>query len=282
MSTPPNIVICTPIFGSPETSHVTLAYHRAQMNFAKDPSIGFLRLAACQSDIVRARSRMVRQFLEDPHATHLLWWDEDVAGDPQQIAACLSGMIASGHDVVAAPYPGKKVDWNAAAVSVLSGGQPEWGAYKWSYGYHSLPPVDGQPGGGVRPDMCVEVECCRGGFMLISRTCLERMVKEYEEELWFTDVVDGKPYRTVAIYMLTMSAMRIAGVATTERRLDAEDFAFCARWRKMGGSVYLYVGNGSPLNHIGMMTFRGAREGIYDGAVPESMPAMHGPGLAKT
>ena len=53
-------------------------------------------------DLVRARSRAVRLFLETS-AAHLLFWDSDVEGS----AEALRGMIAEDVDCIASTYPKK-------------------------------------------------------------------------------------------------------------------------------------------------------------------------------
>ena len=68
------------------------------------PKTRFARRHAFQRDIVRARSRLARQFIESP-CTHLLFID----GDNVPNSAALHGMLKADRDVVACPYPRREI-----------------------------------------------------------------------------------------------------------------------------------------------------------------------------
>lgn len=73
-----------------------------------DPKI----LVGC--DLVRARSRIVRIFLQETDGTHLLFLDADVACTP----SALSGMIACEVDAIGCAYPKKHIDAYGRSVDL--------------------------------------------------------------------------------------------------------------------------------------------------------------------
>jgi hypothetical protein len=90
------------------------------------------------------------------------------------------------------------------------------------------------------------------GFTLISERCMRKMWDAYYDELAFDDVVEGKPYRTVALFQLMIVDML---QPQPHRVLLGEDFSFCERWLRLDEEIHLYQGPGSPLQHVGAHVF---------------------------
>lgn len=197
-----------------------------------------LRTATLESsDVVRRRSRMVRAFLATT-CTHLLFVDDDIEFTP----AAVFGMLASGHDVVACPYPKRDgVDWASLEKRRAlehDAHRLEHLAYKYALALR-----EDQPTFNIDERLCAEVAGVALGCALISRAALERMVVHFGEELGFSD--EGRP--TVALFQLLIRG----------GSLLSEDYSFCRRWRDMGGTVHVYLGDGSPVTHHGTYAYRG-------------------------
>jgi hypothetical protein len=125
----------------------------------------------------------------------------------------LRNMLARGVDFVAAPYPRKN-----AAMKLT----------------HEPPFV-------------------AMGFTLITESCMRRMWDAYYDDFYFEDVVEGRPYRTVALFQLLFADVP---QPHPHRVLLGEDFSFCERWLKIGGEIHLYEGPGAPLDHVGSHVFQ--------------------------
>lgn len=97
------------------------------------------------------------------------------------------------------------------------------------------------------------------GFSLIKVTALEKMWDAYYDELHFDDILDNKPIRSVALFALLFDAR---SGPYPHRVMLGEDYSFCERWLRLGGSVHLYDGPGAPLAHVGGWMFQGTREEI--------------------
>jgi hypothetical protein len=193
-------------------------------------------------DIVRVRSRFVRAFLETD-CTDVLWVDADMSFTPLAVA----GLLASGRDFVACPYPRKKIHWDD--VRADRRGDPEAAAYH--YAITLLP-------GGIEFDEGTQTGAIAGiglGLALTSRVCLQGMVDHYRDALEFDDLLEGGPKPTVALFQLLMPRGE-----SGRRGLLSEDHSFCRRWRDIGGDVHMYLGPGSPVDHVGPHYFRGHRK----------------------
>lgn len=234
----PKILIGTPVDGHPDSATVTLAYHRAVMETMSFPdvcsvdSFQFLPL-----DIVRARSRILKYFV-DSTCEYVLYWDRDNAhkSAPRLIHAMLSADVP----MIGCTYPGKSTDWDkveayAAEHPGASAAQLEASGLRWV-----LNATDAKMESGI-----AEVDGLGFGFMLIRRDCAEAMVAAYPE-LTFVD--KGVP--TVAAFM---------PMIMPDGRLLSEDYAFCERWRRIGGKVHMIA---MPVDHIGGHVYHGHAVGL--------------------
>ena len=179
------LVVYTTVYGNPETAQVRLAFHNAVVSFVRDVNITWLdsRHFTNVSELSQARSRAVRMALDVPRMTHLLSWDEDVAGD--NIAACLRGMLSSGHPIVGVTYPKKVFHWDrvvararelAATPERITRETLEAAAY--DYSYRLTRRFEREP---MDEHRCTLVDGVGCGFMLSTRATLESMVSAYRE-----------------------------------------------------------------------------------------------------
>ncbi len=195
--------------------------------------------------ITRARSRLVAEFMADPRWTHLLWIDADIGFAPE---AALRLMLA-GRDVVAGVYPRKADGWPAAG---LSEPLPAGSTREDFEARHATFPFNALPGGStVDADGFVEVLEAPTGFMLIARHALERMVAAYPELRYTPDPVGTPPAEMQWPHYRLFDTLAEPG----NGRYLSEDYAFCHRWRAIGGRVF--VDAQSRLAHQGLRTYTG-------------------------
>jgi hypothetical protein len=296
----PRLYACTPTTGRPAAPE-----HKSTMTALVGLEQVDVRLAfevtgwtQAIDDLVTTRSRFVRDFLETD-CTHLLMVDDDESFSPLVVL----GMLATGHDCVAAPAP-KREEPNWGNVMQDDGRPPEARAYRY--------PIKWIPGPKRMQGDCVEVESIGLGCALFSRSMLERMVKEYSKELKPTPIESlralGSEYvesngapnvapidlaRLIMIACDELEAHRAGDVGLVVEDVDrgvrkgplvelfrlstrdvvvrteplevvrvhmGEDASFFARWRRMGGKVWMYLGPGSPVDHHGPMRFKGMLE----------------------
>jgi hypothetical protein len=258
------LIIATPVDGLPESADVKWAYASALSLALQDPSIRMMdpiRLA-WPNNVYHARSRAVR-LARELDVTHVLWWDADVAPDDVRIIARL---IATGQDLVGCVYPRKRVLWDQAERA-CSGGEKPVEAHAYRYPYRAEGPDHSVTAAHVAADCVAVPGGLPFGFMLTTRACLDKMWAHYEPELWYVDTEDdGKThFRGVHLFHEMFSPERVGPDGKPYRQPLSEDYSYCERWRAIGGKVAMYVGPGSPVNHIGGHMFRGHQEGLRYG-----------------
>ncbi|MGA9510977.1 MAG: hypothetical protein WBV55_20315 [Candidatus Sulfotelmatobacter sp.] len=163
------ILIATPCFGGMVTQGYMLS---VLMSYAK--SAGFkvsLSLAGYDALISRARSTLVAAFVDDASATHLLFVDADISFEPQQVER----LLRVDKDFTGALYPLKSIDWDLIPQRCVNGGENIRQAALAYVGTFCDTAVRKQ-----EKDFVTAIYA-GGGFQLICRAALERMVAAYPE-----------------------------------------------------------------------------------------------------
>lgn len=173
------------------------------------------------ADIYTARAQIVTHFLADKDATDLVMIDSDLSWG----AGALLQLLDHPVDMVGGAYPKRELPINFIVRSAGTSLQADTGS--------GLAEVWGLP----------------GGFMKMSRRMLEQMTQHYADQLTCLDraVPGGKTVRLFDPYWWTDEE--------GNRRTLSEDYAFCQRWRDIGGKVFLDVT--IPMGHIGSYEFAG-------------------------
>ena len=251
----PLIVLCTPCFGSV----VGQAYMLSVLELTRAASAGAfdLEVALLGGDalITRARSTLAARFLDTPGATHLLFVDADISFAPDQLARLLAFDAA----FAAAFYPLKQVDWAAVPSRVVAGETLE--AAGLSY-VGSL-----CEGDALRVERGFATARFAGtGFQLIKRAVFERMIAAYPH-LKFSgvDTPGGRLPRSDNLYALFDPL-----VDEETGRYRSEDYAFCQRWRDIGGEIWLDLE--SRLTHAGTQHFTGDTRQRYAAVWDQERP----------
>lgn len=191
-----------------------------------DKMMGFFReknIPTCtieeryNADVSLARAKLFSMFLRT-NATHMLWIDDDMGWEPMSVMR----MLAVDKDFVAAAGPKKSYPIKFAVNNSDDAGQ--------------FIPLQIDPETGL-----CDVSEIGLAFALITRSCAERMATAYQD-LRFVGP-NGEINWALFIPMVRQG------------RYLAEDFAFCQRWRFIGGKVY--VAPDVRLTHTGAHTFEG-------------------------
>lgn len=236
------IHIGTPCYGGLVTqgymqSVIQLMQHAALRSIQL--SLGLLGYDAL---ITRSRNTLAAQFLSIPAATHLLFIDADISFDP----AVLDRMLAFDVDLVAGMYPLKANNWDRAALARLGSGSEPAATAPLIY--------VGQPCEGTERearDGFVTGVYAGTGFMLIRRNVIERMITAYPETRYGS--IQAFPAPKVAAS--SQYALFDCMIDQASGTYLSEDYAFCRRWRAIGGKLWLDTQ--SSLTHTGPADFIG-------------------------
>jgi hypothetical protein len=238
-ATRPLVFIATPCFGGLVTQHymqsiIGLIQFAGQAGF--DAGLAML---GHDSLITRSRNTLVTQFINTPQATHLMFIDADIAFEPEQIHQ----MLAFDQDFVAGIYPLKVINWDEAAMQRTAAGESHLTApfrYVGTLCSGSELERQGRFATGIY---------CGGGFMLIKRQVIERMIEAYPDCRYkgahaFSNAKGDENY-----------ALFECLIDKETKNYVSEDFGFCQKWRDIGGKIWLDTEG--KLTHIGAYNFHG-------------------------
>ena len=181
------------------------------------------------ADIYSLRAQIMAHFLADEDKpTDLVMVDTDVAWD----AGGLHKLLDHPVDCVAAAYP--KRDYPLTFMFQADDERND----------DNQRTLMGDPETGL-----IEVHGMPAGFMRCTREMLTRMRDAYRHKLESYDrtVPGEKVWRVFDPYWFKDSEGR--------NRVLSEDYAFCRRWRDIGGKVYMDAS--IPMAHIGTHAFAG-------------------------
>ena len=212
------LMIGTPcIDGKYESAYMTSLFQTLQM--LRDNGVTVMVAEEkFTADISLARSKIFGAFLRSD-CTHLLTIDSDMGWQPEAI----SRLFVANKDFAAAAGPKKRYPLQFAASYTDAQGNP------------IMLQLDAETG-------TMEVGEIGSAFAMITHAVADKMVQSYPELAYIG--VSGET--EFAIY----------NPMVTNARYRSEDFAFCTRWRNIGGHVYMIPE--IRLQHIGSHTFEGS------------------------
>jgi len=243
----PCLYILTPCYGGV----CYTSYTRSIMNTVeklKQYNID-IHVEFCNSDslVSRARNNLIAKAMSNPKTTHIMFIDADITWNPDDIIK----LLISNKDLCGGVYPLKKYNWDRLIES-RSGEKDTEVLSKWidkkdrsifknmisdkEYIQHqmlsyNLNYVENKV---VIKDNMTEVRHIATGFMMMKRNVIHRMA-------------DGFPYTkyTDDIGFLNGDendfAYALFDCGVENNHYLSEDWMFCERWRKLGGSIYVDV-----------------------------------------
>lgn len=236
-----NVLFATPCY----ISNVTMNYVVSFFDLIRESTrlgLNFNTHLHSESLVTRARNEIVKYFLSQDQYTHLFWIDSDVVFRPEAAFR----LLLADRDVAAGIYPIKRFNWPA------EGAQPGMTREQFEAGYMDYPfnPVDGKSVSElVDGDGFLEVAEAPTGFMVIKRHVFHIMMEQYPNLKYVPDGPANNPLAN--FYWLFFDCM----VDPDSGRYLSEDYAFCRRWRDIGGKVHADLD--SRLQHLGQHLFRG-------------------------
>jgi hypothetical protein len=205
-----------------------------------------LLLAGYDALISRARSTLVAAFLDDARATHLLFVDADISFEPQQVER----LLKFDKEFSGALYPLKSIDWGLIPERCVNNGESlQQGAL--TYVGTFCPDAERKQVGDFATGIYVG-----GGFQLIRRSAIERMIAAYPETHFKR--VHNLPMsgsRSDAPQSSNLFALFDCIIDPESGAYLSEDYSFCRRWRKIGGEIW--IDTASKLTHTGTYQFVG-------------------------
>ena len=219
----------------------------------------------CRNDslVSRARNNLVARAMANPKMTHIMFIDNDITWDPQDILK----LVISDKNLVGGIYPLKNYNWSDLIVdkknpnNVSPNVVQQWIKRKNESQFKDI----------VSDESIVQFNMVRynvnyldntlnieknlakvkhiaTGFMMIKRSVIEKMSKAFPSTKYVDDVNFLKADENEFAY-----ALFDCGVE--EGHYFSEDWLFCHRWTKMGGSIWMDVS--IALTHTGIEDYKG-------------------------
>lgn len=184
-----------------------------------------LRMLPSESLITRGRNKLCHMFLQDNDATHLLFIDADIAFNPEDILHILN----LDKDVIGLPYAIKDIKWDQIGNALLQGNVHPDELKKASQ--HVVFNVHKKEDLTNINDGLLNAKEIGTGLMLIKR-CVFHKIIEAEPELYSIDYSIPECPKVYHFFDTLIDS---------DKRFLSEDYAFCKRWKNIGGDVFLYV-----------------------------------------
>lgn len=237
----PLVVVGTPCFGGMVGQDYTMSLLQLQKTAATTGFDMATILLGNDALIPRGRSAIVAKFLDNPATTHLLFVDADIAFTPDQVTR----MLAFDKDFVAGFYPAKVIDWQQMAERfgktaermdeaglIYVGSLCEGKEARFENGFGTA-------------------VYAGTGFQLIKRGVFERMMAAYPETKYAALHAFPRPTQPSPNLYALFDCM----IDPETGVYLSEDYAFCRRWRAIGGEIWLDLN--SKLTHTGSHSFHG-------------------------
>jgi len=256
----PKLYILTPCYGGVCFTNYVAALIQTCDLFKK---YNFpLQIEFCKNDslVSRARNNLIAKALADPQMTHVLFIDGDITWNPIDILK----LVLSDKQLIGGIYPLKHYFWEKGIDNAK---QEQTGIqqiidrkYNNNYLKQSFSNTDILQFNLLKYNINyltselsinenkAEVKHLATGFMMIRRDTLEIMMAALPETKYTDDIgfLSGRE---------NDFAYALFDCGVEEGHYYSEDWMFCHRWKKLGGSIWVDVS--INLTHTGNEDFRG-------------------------
>jgi len=259
----PCLYILTPCFGSVcfvNYVHCLISTIETFRQYGIEVVIEF-----CRNDslVSRARNNLVARAMANPKMTHIMFIDNDITWDANDILK----LMISDKNLVGGIYPLKNYNWSDLLVDKKNPSNPspntvqqmierknnsqfkdiisdesmvQFNLVRYNVNYlDSTLNIDKN---------LAKVRHIATGFMMIKRNVIEKMSQAFPSTKYVDDVNFLKKEENEFAY-----ALFDCGVE--EGHYFSEDWLFCHRWTKMGGSIWMDVS--IALTHTGIEDYKG-------------------------
>lgn len=258
----PFVVIMTPCYGS--MCYVNYMFCLINtITLFRELNIKYA-IEICRNDslVSRARNNLIAKAMHKKDATHFLFIDADITWEPTDVLK----LIVSDKSLVGGVYPLKKYNWNNLLVnprnpmdknplqSILERKNNSQISQLYSSAdmiQHNLLNynINYLTNNLQIHNNLAQVKHIATGFMMIQRNTIEKMMQAFPSTKYTDDVgfLQGDENK---------HAYALFDCGVEEGHYFSEDWLFCDRWMKMGGSVYIDVS--INLKHTGIEDYNGS------------------------
>ena len=208
-----------------------------------------------ESLVQRARNYLTDEFVRSG-MDYMIFIDSDIHFEAQDVLVMMHfAATRDDMDVVCGPYPKKAISWEKIKVAVDKGyADKNPNQLEEFVGDFVFNPADGVTQ--FRVDEPVEVKESGTGFMLITRTALQKYDAAFPKQSYKPDHVRTENFDGSREIMAYFDCV----ICPDTKRYLSEDYMFCQWMRKAGGKVWLLPW--MRLKHAGSYIFGGSLQAL--------------------
>ncbi len=235
------LLVATPVHSEVSIHYTESLLSLQGMGHSLGLNIDFLLLKS--SLVTQGRNLCVANFLNKKEYTHMLFVDGDISFE----ASLVVKLLNCDKDVISIPYPMKTLNWEKIHGRVKEGiNADELSRSGFTYPIK----VDDQSNINVSKGI-MEVTHSPTGFMLIKKQVIEKMIEKYPGlRISQPTIMNGEPKETDNLWNFFDTWFD-----QKTNRYYGEDFAFCQKWRDIGGKCYCYIND--YIAHVGEYYYEG-------------------------
>ena len=233
---------------TPVHSECSIHYTQSLLELQKEcwkKKIG-IRFHLMKSSLVtQGRNMCVSAFLESD-STHLLFIDSDISFN----AGAAERLVACDKDIISIPYPLKDMNWDKA-LKLFGEGRLKTAQDIRNKAFYRYPMKVPDNNAIKIKDGIIEVTHSPTGFMMIKREVFDKMIEKYPHLRIDQDqVINGKNERLPHMWNFFDTQFD-----QEKHTYLGEDFAFCKRWKDIGGKCYAWIFD--YITHVGEHQYTG-------------------------
>jgi hypothetical protein len=234
---PYTILVATPVHSDVSMHYAQSLLHLQKWCFHNNVRIGFQLMKS--SLITQGRNMCVAEFLKKEF-THLLFIDSDISFNE----GAAGRLIEANKDVISIPYPLKDMNWDKG-FKMIQEGKIKSALDLKNKAFYRYPFKVPDPENIKIKNKVIEVTHSPTGFMMIKREVFEKMIIAYPNLRIDQDqLVNGKVEKLGHMWNFFDTLFD-----PEKRTYLGEDFAFCKRWRDIGGTCHAWIGD--YITHVG-------------------------------
>ena len=237
-----SIMVATPVHSECSIHYTQALLELQQLCIKNKIKITFSLVKS--SLVTQGRNLCVAGFLESDF-THLLFIDSDIYFKADSIME----MLKKDKEVLSIPYPLKTMMWDKLYKKIQEGKiEKSSDLKKWLNTY----PMKVENYEDIQIDNGVmEVTHSPTGCMMIKRVVFDKMIKAYpDKNIIQKTVINGEYVDRPNIWNFFDTLHD-----PVTKTYMGEDFAFCKRWKDIGGKCYAYVND--TIIHVGEHQYEG-------------------------
>ena len=237
------LLVATPVHSEVSIHYAESLLTLQGMGHSLGLVIDFLLLKS--SLVTQGRNLCVSNFLNKKEYTHMLFIDSDISFDPSSVIK----LLRCDKDVVSIPYPMKTINWNKVHGRIQE--QKDININDLSRSGFMFPiKVEDQQSITVSKGI-MEVTHAPTGFMLIKKEAILKMIEKYPHlKIKQPTIINGETKDTENLWNFFDTWFD-----QETNKYYGEDFAFCQKFRDIGGKCYCYVDD--FITHVGEYSYEG-------------------------